>query len=85
MCGAHFPPRVLALVGRVAAPPKRLWEESEDEKEAPGEAVNGLAIPVDAARLRELDAREIYQRSTEPLPFAVRDLEPHYPQPGPAG
>jgi hypothetical protein len=115
-----------------------------DLEEAPGEAVNGLAIPVDPARLRELDAREInyerieisdafepeiahavfvylgsaaarrraaadggeiyasrqyverieraftalgagqldeYQRSTEPLPFAVRDLEPRYPPP----
>jgi len=117
-----------------------------DIEKAPGEAVNGLAIPVDAARLRELDAREInyeridasagfdpaiahtvfvyrgteaarqrvragadggeiyasrqyverierafkalgpgqldeYERSTEPLPFAVRELEPRYPPP----
>jgi hypothetical protein len=115
-----------------------------DLEEAPAEAVNGLAIPVDAARLRELDAREInyeraevsaafepalahtvfvyrgtaaarqrsragadgieiyasrqyierieraftalgpgqldeYQRTTEPLPFPVRELEPRYP------
>jgi cation transport regulator ChaC len=116
-----------------------------DLAEAAGEAVNGLAIPVDAARLRELDAREVnyeraeasaafepriahavfvyrgtasaqrraeaaaanggeiyasrqyverieraftslgpgqldeYQRSTEPLPFPERDLEPRYP------
>ncbi|MET0558625.1 MAG: gamma-glutamylcyclotransferase family protein [Solirubrobacterales bacterium] len=115
-----------------------------DIEEAPGEAVNGLAIPVDAARLRELDAREInyerfdasaafepalaravfayqgtaaarrrrqpgaggaaiyasrqyverierafaalgpgqlaeYERTTEPLPFPVRELEPRYP------
>jgi cation transport regulator ChaC len=34
-----------------------------DIEEMDGEAVNGLAIPVDAARLRELDAREInYER-----------------------
>lgn len=30
-----------------------------DVEEATGEAVNGLAIPVDAARLAELDAREV--------------------------
>lgn len=29
-----------------------------DVEEAPGQAVNGLAIPADATRLRELDARE---------------------------
>jgi len=113
-----------------------------DIEEAAEEAVNGLAIPVDAARMRELDAREInyervdvstafepsvpqpvfvyhgtaaarrragadgveiyasrqyverierafaalgpgqldeYRRTTEPLPFPVRDLEPRYP------
>lgn len=113
-----------------------------DLAEAPGEAVNGLAIPVDAARLRELDRRERnyerfdvsaafepglahtvhvyvgseaararcaaadgevcvsrqyaerieaafhalgegelaeYERTTEPLPFELRDLEPRYP------
>jgi dephospho-CoA kinase len=34
-----------------------------DLEEVDGEAVNGLAIPVDAARLRELDARELnYER-----------------------
>jgi cation transport regulator ChaC len=117
-----------------------------DLEEAPGQAVNGLAIPVDAARLRELDERERnyervevsaafepglaqtvhvyrgsaaararcaaadgeicvsrqyaerieaafralgdgalaeYERSTEPLPFALRDLEPRYPPPQP--
>jgi cation transport regulator ChaC len=119
-----------------------------DLEEAPDEAVNGLAIPADAARLRELDAREInyeridvsvafeptiartvfvyrgteaarqraragvdsgeiyasrqyverierafnalgpgqldeYGRSTEPLPFPLRDLEPRYPPPLP--
>jgi cation transport regulator ChaC len=119
-----------------------------DIEEASGEAINGLAIPVDSVRLRELDAREInyervevstalepslahdvyvyrgtaaarrrsragadgaeiyasrqyverieravaalgpgqldeYERSTEPLPFAIRDLEPRYPPPGP--
>ncbi len=117
-----------------------------DLEEAAGQAVNGLAIPADAARLRELDTREInyeridvsaafepaiahtvfvyrgteaarhraragadggeiyasrqyverieraftalgpgqldeYQRSTEPLPFPVRELEPRYPPP----
>lgn len=118
-----------------------------DLAEAPGEAVNGLAIPVDATRLEELDRRERnyeradvstafepglahtvhvyrgsaaararcegadgdvcvsrqyaerieaafaalgegalaeYERSTEPLPFALRDLEPRYPPPAAA-
>ncbi|HVY96376.1 MAG TPA: hypothetical protein VHA54_05380 [Solirubrobacterales bacterium] len=118
-----------------------------DLEEAPGQAVNGLAIPVDARRLRELDRREgnyervevspafepglahtvyayrgsaaararcegadgevcvsrqyaerieaafaalgvgalaEYERTTEPLPFELRDLEPRYPPP-PAG
>lgn len=116
-----------------------------DLEEAPGEAINGLAVPVDAARLRELDAREVnyerievgagfepgashpvfayrgteaarrrariaagnggeiyvsrqyaerierafaalgpgqldeYERTTEPLPYDLRDLEPRYP------
>ena len=113
-----------------------------DIEAAPGEAVNGLAVPVDAARLGELDSREInyeridvssafeppsahavfayrgtaaarrraaadgveifasrqyverierafaalgpgqldeYRRTTEPLPFPVRELEPRYP------
>jgi cation transport regulator ChaC len=119
-----------------------------DIEAAPGQAVNGLAIPVDAARLRELDRREgnyervevsaafepglahavhvyrgtpaardrcagaeeeicvsrqyaerieaafhalgdgalaEYERSTEPLPFALRDLEPRYPAGGRVG
>lgn len=34
-----------------------------DIEEAPGEAINGLAIPADATRLAELDAREVnYER-----------------------
>jgi cation transport regulator ChaC len=121
-----------------------------DIEEFPGGTVNGLAIPVDARRLAELDAREVnysridvspafrptvshtvfayrgtdsararsragadggevyvsrqyverirsafaslgpdelaeYERTTEPLDFATRDLEPRYPPPAGGG